>query len=145
MEGLLAVYARKQPQIGKDDNNYFTNRKQLIRMHSFFQTAIDDQCIKHQTSQIIILNNGRLTMEIIEALNIVSDFIEGEYIYQDDEGEWWIKAEAMNAMQSLINQGMVQHLAEWYRDTIRQFIADGQLAPNPNDPLASMESVVPTH
>ena len=84
-------------------------------------------------------------MEIIEALNIVSDFIEGEYIYQDDEGEWWIKAEAINAMQSLINQGMVQHLAEWYRDTIRQFIADGQLAPNPNDPLASMESIVPTH
>ena len=84
-------------------------------------------------------------MEIIEALNIVSDFIEGEYIYQDDEGEWWIKAEAMNAMQSLINQGMVQHLAEWYRDTIRHFIVDGQLAPNPNDPLASMESVVPTH
>ncbi|MBT7752903.1 MAG: hypothetical protein HN733_00400, partial [Gammaproteobacteria bacterium] len=56
-------------------------------------------------------------MEIIEALNIVSDFIEGEHIYQDDAGEWWIKAEAMNAMQSLINQGMVQHLAEWYRDT----------------------------
>ena len=84
-------------------------------------------------------------MEIIEALNIVSDFIEGEYIYQDDTGEWWIKAEAMNAMQSLINQGMVQHLAEWYRDTIRQFIADGQLSPNPNDPLASMESIVPTH
>ena len=84
-------------------------------------------------------------MEIIEALNIVSDFIEGENIYQDDEGEWWIKAEAMNAMQSLINQGMVQHLAEWYRDTIRQFIADGILIPNPNDPLASMESIAPTH
>ena len=84
-------------------------------------------------------------MEIIEALNIVSDFIEGEYIYQDDEGEWWIKAEAMNAMQSLINQGMVQHLAEWYRDTIRHFIADGILIPNPNDPLASMESIAPTH
>ena len=84
-------------------------------------------------------------MEIIEALNIVSDFIEGEYQYQDDEGEWWMRAEATNAMQSLINQGMVQHLAEWYRDTIRHFIADGILIPNPNDPLASMESIVPTH
>tara|TARA_B110000116_G_C16572151_1_gene462343 strand:+ start:120 stop:374 length:255 start_codon:yes stop_codon:yes gene_type:complete len=84
-------------------------------------------------------------MEIIEALNIVSDFIDGEYQYQDDAGEWWIKAEAMNAMQSLINQGMVQHLAEWYRDTIRHFIADGTLIPNPNDPLASMESILPTH
>ena len=26
-------------------------------------------------------------MEIIEALNIVSDFIEGEYQYQDEEGD----------------------------------------------------------
>ena len=84
-------------------------------------------------------------MEIIEALNIVSDFIDGEYQYQDDEGEWWMKAEAIKAMQSLINEGMVQHLAEWYRDTIRHFIADGTLIPNPNDPLASMESIVPTH
>ena len=84
-------------------------------------------------------------MEIIEALNIVSDFIDGEYQYQDDEGEWWMRAEATNAMQSLINQGMVQHLAEWYRDTIRHFIADGILIANPNDPLTSMESIVPTH
>jgi hypothetical protein len=52
MEGLLAVYARKQPQIGKLDNNYFTNMKQLIRIHSFFQTAIDDQCIKPVTSTL---------------------------------------------------------------------------------------------
>jgi hypothetical protein len=52
MEGLLAVYARKQPQIGKDNNNYFTNRKQLIRIHSFFQTTIDDQCIKPATSRL---------------------------------------------------------------------------------------------
>ena len=84
-------------------------------------------------------------MEIIEALNIVSDFIDGAYMYQDDDGEWWVKAEAMNAMQTLINQGMVQHLAEWYRPTIRQFIAEGQLAPNPDDPLASMASIVQTH
>ena len=84
-------------------------------------------------------------MEIIEALNIVSDFIDGAYIYQDDEGESWVKAEAMNAMQVLINYGMVQHLAEWYRDIIRQLIADGNLVPNPNDPLASMESIVQAH
>ncbi len=84
-------------------------------------------------------------MEIIEALNIVSDFIDGAYMYQDDDGKWWVKAEAMNAMQTLINQGMVQHLAEWYRPTIRQFIAEGQLAPNPDDPLASMASIVQTH
>ena len=115
------------------------------KLHSFFQTAIEDKCIKHNTSQIIILNNGRLTMEIIEALNIVSDFIDGAYIYQDDEGESWVKAEAMNAMQVLINFGMVQHLAEWYRPTIRHFIAEGQLEPNPDDPLASMESVVQVH
>ena len=49
-------------------------------------------------------------MEIIEALNIVSDFIEGEYQYQDEEGEWWMRAEAKIAMQYLINQGMVQHM-----------------------------------
>ncbi len=84
-------------------------------------------------------------MEIIEALNIVSDFIDGAYIYQDDEGESWVKAEAMNAMQVLINFGMVQHLAEWYRPTIRHFIAEGQLEPNPDDPLASMESIVQVH
>ena len=84
-------------------------------------------------------------MEIIEALNIVSDFIEGEYIYQDEEGEWYVKAEAMNAMQVLIHFGMVQHLAEWYRPIIRQFIAEGQLEPNPDDPLASMESIIQTH
>ena len=52
-------------------------------------------------------------MEIIEALNIVSDFIEGEYQYQDEEGEWWMRAEAKIAMQYLINQGMLQHMAEW--------------------------------
>jgi hypothetical protein len=51
----------------------------------------------------------------------------------------------MNAMQVLINFGMVQHLAEWYRPTIRHFIAEGQLEPNPDDPLASMESVVQVH
>ena len=84
-------------------------------------------------------------MEIIEALNIVSDFIEGEYIYQDEEGEWYVKPEAIKAMQVLINYGMVQHLAEWYRDIIRQLIADGNLIPNPNDPLASMESIIQTH
>ena len=84
-------------------------------------------------------------MEIIEALNIVSDFIEGEYIYQDDEGESWVKAEAMNAMQVLIHFGMIQHMAEWYRPIIRHFIAEGQLEPYPNDPLASMESIIQTH
>ena len=57
-------------------------------------------------------------MEIIEALNIVSDFIEGEYQYQDEEGEWYVKPEAIKAMQVLINYGMVQHLAEWYRDKL---------------------------
>ena len=84
-------------------------------------------------------------MEIIEALNIVSDFIEGKYQYQDEEGEWYVKPEAIKAMQYLINYGMVQHLAEWYRDIIRQLIADGNLIPNPNDPLASMESIIQTH
>ena len=84
-------------------------------------------------------------MEIVEALNIVSDYIDGEYIYEDDDGQWWIEAEALNAMQSLIDQGMIQHLAEWYRDVIRYFIADGDLMPNPNDPLASMASIVQTH
>ena len=84
-------------------------------------------------------------MEIIEALNIVSDFIEGEHQYQDEEGEWYVKPEAIKAMQVLINYGMVQHLAEWYRDIIRQLIADGNLVPNPNDPLASMESIVQAH
>ena len=84
-------------------------------------------------------------MEIIEALDIVSDFIDGEYQYQDDEGQWWAESEAVKAMQVLINYGMVQHLAEWYRDVIRYFIADGNLMPNPNDPLASMASIVQTH
>ena len=84
-------------------------------------------------------------MEIIEALNIVSDFIDGKYQFQDDDGQLWIEAEALNAMQYLIDQGMIQHLAEWYRDVIRFFIADGNLVPNPNDPLASMESIVQAH
>ncbi len=84
-------------------------------------------------------------MEIIEALNIVSDFIDGKYQYEDDEGQLWAEAEAVKAMQVLINYGMVQHLAEWYRDIIRQLIADGNLVPNPNDPLASMESIVQAH
>ena len=84
-------------------------------------------------------------MEIIEALNIVSDFIDGKYQFEDDDGQLWIEAEALNAMQYLIDQGMIQHLAEWYRDVIRFFIADGNLVPNPNDPLASMESIVQAH
>ena len=84
-------------------------------------------------------------MEIIEALNIVSDYIDGKYQFEDDDGQLWIEAEALNAMQYLINQGMIQHLAEWYRDVIRFFIADGNLVPNPNDPLASMESIVQAH
>ena len=84
-------------------------------------------------------------MEIIEALNIVSDYIDGKYQFEDDDGQLWIEAEALNAMQYLIDQGMIQHLAEWYRDVIRFFIADGNLVPNPNDPLASMESIVKAH
>ncbi len=84
-------------------------------------------------------------MEIIEALNIVSDYIDGKYQFEDDDGQLWIEAEALNAMQYLIDQGMIQHLAEWYRDVIRFFIADGNLVPNPNDPLASMESIVQAH
>ena len=84
-------------------------------------------------------------MEIIEALNIVSDFIEGEYQYQDEEGEWWMRAEAKIAMQYLINQGMVQHMAEWYRPIIEQLIFDGILIPNPNDPFTSLERLVQAH
>ena len=84
-------------------------------------------------------------MEIIEALNIVSDFIEGEYIYQDEEGEWYVKPEAIKAMQYLINYGMVQHMAEWYRPTIEQLIVDGILIPNPNDPFTSLERLVQAH
>ena len=84
-------------------------------------------------------------MEIIEALNVVSDYIDGKYQFEDDDGQLWIEAEALNAMQYLIDQGMIQHLAEWYRDVIRFFIADGNLVPNPNDPLASMESIVQAH
>ena len=84
-------------------------------------------------------------MEIIEALNIVSDFIEGEYIYQDEEGEWWMRAEAKIAMQYLINQGMVQHMAEWYRPIIEQLIVDGILISNPDDPFTSLERLVQAH
>ena len=84
-------------------------------------------------------------MEIIEALNIVSDFIEGEYIYQDEEGEWYVKPEAIKAMQYLINYGMVQHMAEWYRPTIEQLIVDGILIPNPNDPFTSLERLTQAH
>ena len=84
-------------------------------------------------------------MEIIEALNIVSDFIEGEYQYQDEEGEWYVKPEAIKAMQYLINYGMVQHMAEWYRPTIEQLIVDGILIPNPNDPFTSLERLVQAH
>ena len=84
-------------------------------------------------------------MEIIEALNIVSDFIEGEYIYQDEEGEWYVKAEAIKAIQYLINYGMVQHMAEWYRPTIEQLIVDGILIPNPNDPFTSLERLIQAH
>ena len=36
LRGLLAVYARKLPQIGREDNNYFTSIVQLARLHSFF-------------------------------------------------------------------------------------------------------------
>ena len=84
-------------------------------------------------------------MGIIEALNIVSDFIEGEYQYQDEEGEWYVKPEAIKAMQYLINYGMVQHMAEWYRPTIEQLIVDGILIPNPNDPFTSLERLVQAH
>ena len=84
-------------------------------------------------------------MEIIEALNIVSDFIEGEYQYQDEEGEWYVKPEAIKAMQYLINYGMVQHMAEWYRPTIRQLIVDGTLLPNPDDPFTSLERLIQAH
>ena len=84
-------------------------------------------------------------MEIIEALNIVSDFIEGEYQYQDEEGEWWMRAEAKIAMQYLINQGMVQHMAEWYRPIIEQLIVDGILISNPDDPFTSLERLVQAH
>ena len=84
-------------------------------------------------------------MEIIEALNIVSDFIEGEYQYQDEEGEWGMRAEAKIAMQYLINQGMVQHMAEWYRPTIRQLIVDGNLLPHPDDPFTSLERLLEAH
>ena len=84
-------------------------------------------------------------MEIIEALNIVSDFIEGEYQYQDEEGEWWMRAEAKIAMQYLINQGMLQHMAEWYRPIIEQLIVDGMLIPNPDDPFTSLERLVHAH
>ena len=84
-------------------------------------------------------------MEIIEALNIVSDFIEGEYQYQDEEGEWWMRAEAKIAMQYLINQGMVQHMAEWYRPIIEQLIVDGILISNPDDPFTSLERFAKAH
>jgi len=84
-------------------------------------------------------------MGIIEALNIVSDFIEGEYQYQDEEGEWYVKPEAIKAMQYLINYGMLQHLAEWYRPIIEQLIVDGILIPNPNDPFTSLERLVQAH
>jgi len=84
-------------------------------------------------------------MEIIEALNIVSDFIEGEYQYQDEEGEWYVKPEAIKAMQYLINYGMVQHMAEWYRPTIEQLIVDGNLLPNPDDPFTSLERLIQAH
>ena len=84
-------------------------------------------------------------MGIIEALNIVSDFIEGEYQYQDEEGEWYVKPEAIKAMQYLINYGMVQHMAEWYRPTIEQLIVDGILIPNPNDPFTSLERLIQAH
>ena len=84
-------------------------------------------------------------MEIIEALNIVSDFIEGEYQYQDEEGEWWMRAEAKIAMQYLINQGMLQHMAEWYRPIIEQLIVDGILIPNPKDPFTSLERLIQAH
>ena len=36
-------------------------------------------------------------MEIIEALNIVSDYIDGKYQFEDDDGQLWIEAEALNA------------------------------------------------
>ena len=84
-------------------------------------------------------------MGIIEALNIVSDFIEGEYIYQDEEGEWYVKPEAIKAMQYLINYGMLQHMAEWYRPIIEQLIVDGMLIPNPNDPFTSLERLIQAH
>ena len=84
-------------------------------------------------------------MEIIEALNIVSDFIEGEYQYQDEEGEWYVKPEAIKAMQYLINYGMLQHMAEWYRPIIEQLIVDGILIPNPDDPFTSLERFAKAH
>ena len=48
-------------------------------------------------------------MEIIEALNIVSDYIDGKYQFEDDDGQLWIEAEALNAMQYLIDQGTVSY------------------------------------
>ena len=80
-------------------------------------------------------------MEIIEALNIVSDFIDGEYQYQDDEGQWWAKSEAVKAMQILINYGMVQHLAEWYRFYARWMIDNEVVYPPVKDPNFIRSSV----
>jgi len=37
MEGLLAVYARKLPQIGREDNNCFTSMFQLVNCTLFFK------------------------------------------------------------------------------------------------------------
>ena len=56
-----------------------------------------------------------------------------------------MRAEAKIAMQYLINQGMLQHMAEWYRPIIEQLIVDGMLIPNPDDPFTSLERLVQAH
>ena len=76
-------------------------------------------------------------MEIIEALNIVSEYLDGEYIYEDDEGTWG-KGECLDAMQFLVNQGLVQHLAEWHRVVIQGMIVDGNVDPNQDDPFTAL-------
>ena len=73
-------------------------------------------------------------MEIIEALNIVSEYLDGEYTYEDDEGAW-VERECIDAMQFLVNQGLVQHLAEWHRLAIQGMIMDGNVDANQDDPF----------
>jgi len=77
---------------------------------------------------------GYLTMEIIEALNIVSE--AHLYVYEKEDGSRYLKSECVDAIQFMVDSvGLVQHLAEWYRLAIQGMIMDGNVDPNQDDPF----------
>ena len=79
---------------------------------------------------------GGLTMEIIEALNIVSE--AHLYVYEKEDGSRYLKSECVDAIQFMVDSGIVGYLQQHFCDIARAFIDEGYVYPNQDDPLTAL-------